>query len=618
LWNDSAGVGSEIYVGGGVPTITYCDIQGGWEGNGNLDVNPRFRNYAAGDFHLRATDCGFPNNSPCIDAGHPTIEDSLLDCSWGLGTISSDIGAYGGGILTIAGSIQEAIDLSSNGDTVLIQPWTYYENINFNGRNIVLGSLFLTTGDTSYISSTIIDGADSGTVVTFNSGEDSTAVIAGFTIRHGQAQYGGGVYCGNGSNPTIANNIITMNSANTQGRGAGISCVNSDPLVLNNAIIQNYVNSFSSDRGFGGGIYCFNSNMKIIGNRINDNIAMNFGTPWGAVVINDGGGIFSDSSSPRISGNEIIDNSAGHGGGIYSRNSSPVITNNNISDNSVGGGYDQWFWGSGGGVLCESSTVDISANRITGNDSYIRGGGISFYDSDGKMSANELVGNEATTAGGIYLSNSDINIINNTLSGNSDGGIYCADNSSPAITNTILWADSGDTWQEIPGTGNISADPLFRDPDNSDFHLMSTVCGDSADSPCIDTGDPFILDSLLDCSWGLGTVLSDMGAYGGGDSVDVGIEEQLSPIPRSFALFQNYPNPFNPATTIKYDLPIASDVTIEIYDILGRKAKTLIQEKQQAGYHSIVWNAYGFSSGMYFYRIQAGDYIETKKMLLLK
>ena len=78
-------------------------------------------------------------------------------------------------------TIQAGIDASINGDTVLVQPGTYVENINFNGRNILLGSLFITTGDTINILQTIIDGDSLGPVVTFNSGEDSTAIIAGFT-----------------------------------------------------------------------------------------------------------------------------------------------------------------------------------------------------------------------------------------------------------------------------------------------------------------------------------------------------------------------------------------------------------------------------------------------------
>jgi len=81
-------------------------------------------------------------------------------------------------------TIQYGINQTSNGDTVLVYPGTYAENINYNGKNIVVGSLYLTTSDTSYISSTIIDGNQAGSVVTFENGEDTTAVLSGFTIQN--------------------------------------------------------------------------------------------------------------------------------------------------------------------------------------------------------------------------------------------------------------------------------------------------------------------------------------------------------------------------------------------------------------------------------------------------
>jgi hypothetical protein len=86
----------------------------------------------------------------------------------------------------------------------------------------------------------------------------------------------------------------------------------------------------------------------------------------------------------------------------------------------------------------------------------------------------------------------------------------------------------------------------------------------------------------------------------------------------TFQLSRNYPNPFNASTVIKYSLPQASHVTLEIYDLLGRRVETLAQGEQPAGYHQMLWDASDHSSGMYFYRIQAGDYAETRKMVLLK
>lgn len=88
-------------------------------------------------------------------------------------------------------------------------------------------------------------------------------------------------------------------------------------------------------------------------------------------------------------------------------------------------------------------------------------------------------------------------------------------------------------------------------------------------------------------------------------------------LPERFFL-QNYPNPFNASTIISYDLPKQSAVAIDIYDILGRKVQTLHNGKQPAGSHDVIWNADGFSSGVYFYHLTAGDYIESRQMLLLR
>jgi len=100
------------------------------------------------------------------------------------------------------------------------------------------------------------------------------------------------------------------------------------------------------------------------------------------------------------------------------------------------------------------------------------------------------------------------------------------------------------------------------------------------------------------------------------------IENEAS-MPGSYYLLQNYPNPFNPITTLHYDLPENSFVNITIYDMLGRKIKTLINETQDASYRSIIWDATDnngepVSAGIYLYQIQAGEYMQTKKMVLLK
>ncbi|HBZ00720.1 MAG TPA: hypothetical protein DEO84_05285 [candidate division Zixibacteria bacterium] len=98
----------------------------------------------------------------------------------------------------------------------------------------------------------------------------------------------------------------------------------------------------------------------------------------------------------------------------------------------------------------------------------------------------------------------------------------------------------------------------------------------------------------------------------------LGIEQPSDIIPAGFTLSQNYPNPFNPTTSLEFNLPEAGHVNLDVYDILGCKVSSLINGYQQAGYHRIGWNAASQPSGVYFYRLQSGEYQETKRMILAK
>ena len=244
-------------------------------------------------------------------------------------------------------TIQAGIDASSDDDTVRVAEGTYVENIDFSGKNIVVGSWFLDDSDLSYISSTIIDGGASGPVVTFVNGEDNTAIITGFTIQNGLASHGGGIYCDH-SSPTISNNTISGNSATL----------------------------------YGGGIWCSASSLTINYNTISGNSA------------HDGGGIYCHYYNPLISHNTISGNTAGYGGGILCDHSSPTITNNTISGNSAN---------RGGGIWCQYSDPTISNNTISGNSATQRGGGIACYDSRPPITNTIFWGDSAPNAPEIYL-----------------------------------------------------------------------------------------------------------------------------------------------------------------------------------------------------------------------
>jgi len=102
-----------------------------------------------------------------------------------------------------------------------------------------------------------------------------------------------------------------------------------------------------------------------------------------------------------------------------------------------------------------------------------------------------------------------------------------------------------------------------------------------------------------------------------------GIIKINSNVPAHFSLSQNYPNPFNPNTKIKFDIPSVGNgldrsVKLTVYDILGKEVTTLVNENLQPGSYEATWDALNFPSGVYFYKLSAGDYTETKKMLLVK
>jgi parallel beta-helix repeat protein len=486
-------------------------------------------------------------------------------------------------------TIQQGIDASSDGDTVLVQPGYYNEHIGFGGHNIVLGSLFLTTGDSSYIWDTSIGGDSSGTVVSFGAGEDTTAMLFGFSIENGAEQSGGGIYCGNQSNPTIMSNLIMDNHA--------------IPYT-------------------GGGIWCRVSNPRIIGNIIRDNTAES-----------GGGGISLLDSNPLIKDNMIFFNSGGtHGGGILCVQSNPTILNNRIYGN---------YAPNGGGIGTTDSDPVIAENLIYENVAEY-GAGISLAWWSGVVKNNIIYSNLAVEqGGGVVFHHSSAQFVNNVIYGNVSetmaGAVSCLDFSAPDMVNTIIWDNNADSFAEIfvdtssaitisysdirygwEGEGNIDIDPLFRDAANGDFHLRSEACDDTSNSPCIDMGSPVIIDSLLDCDWGLETILSDMGAYGGGDSTAVTVDNPAIDLPERFALSQNHPNPFNPSTAISYSLPEHSIISLSIYNLLGRRVATIFEGVQQAGEHSVTWDASAFPSGVYFARLEAGGHSESVKMVLLK
>jgi len=209
-------------------------------------------------------------------------------------------------------TIQAGINAASNFDTVLVDTGQYIENINFNGKNIVVGSLILTTGDTSYISKTVIDGDSSGSVIFFDNNEDSTAVLNGFTITNGSSDRGGGISCR--SDPTLMNLYIIENVSITH--GGGLFCKNSGAKILNLTITKNTALA-------GGGVWCEGYSSIIMTNLM---IYNNF-AEWG-------GGIFCEESNPKFIKVTLSNNTSYFGGGVYCLSSYVELINTILWNNS--------------------------------------------------------------------------------------------------------------------------------------------------------------------------------------------------------------------------------------------------------------------------------------------
>jgi hypothetical protein len=106
--------------------------------------------------------------------------------------------------------------------------------------------------------------------------------------------------------------------------------------------------------------------------------------------------------------------------------------------------------------------------------------------------------------------------------------------------------------------------------------------------------------------------------YWGLDSILVSVDEETPLQINDYSLLQNYPNPFNPSTTIRFEIPESQAVNLTIYDVLGREVAILVNEVKNAGRYNIKFDASHLSSGVYFYRLKAGNFIQVKKLMLMK
>jgi hypothetical protein len=573
-------------------------------------------------------------------------------------------------------TIQMGIEKAQKEDTVLVAPGVYYENIDFLGKPITVASYYILKKQYTYITSTTIDGSENedpekGSVVSFVSGENAKSVLVGFTITGGsgtldeksQVMSGGGIALFN-SGATIMYNRIEKNTIRSSlpSHGGGIGHWppddDSELIIEGNWLSYNMV---VSDGPSSGGAINMYGNGRVVDNDFTYN------TSFSHTSTTKGGGVsawgkYSDASMQLLD-NTFLSNKAvsvaydrkgGYGGGLWiGEYRDSQIQGNRFQKNEVSSKRQSY----GAGVML--STMDAS-NKFCGNIIMLNsstdvgdgnGGGVCLRKSHLGLYNNIICFNSSTYGGGLYIfgkydlfhEQPGYSLFNNTIVSNkasiAGGGVFVA-KSDPIMVNSIVWDNEAEQGAGIytakatidirfsnvqegrDNNGNMSTDPLFT---TSFFQLSDS-------SPCIGKGAERLLVSghMYTCPSGcfMGNrrptpVKSrpDMGAIehnlGRADLAGFYVNDEM--LPGEYSLEQNYPNPFNPQTTIKFSIPDAEFVTLKIYNSLGKEVATLISDNITPGNYTTTWDASGFASGVYYYRLETDQrIISTKKLILLK
>lgn len=543
-------------------------------------------------------------------------------------------------------TIQAGLEAAANGDSILVAPGAYPENINFLGKNVRLVSI-------AGPEKTIIDGKKQSSVVTFATSEDSGAWLVGFTLKNG-----GGTVTPDGRRS-----------------GGGIYCLNASPVLVGNVIQENFV--LAGCGAVGGGIAVHgHSQPRIENNRINLNIV----TSYCDALVNYGGGIYiSDDASPVIKGNIITRNNADFGGGIALEGSARALIQMNTIENNLRGGI--WIAANATPVIggAEHRGNDISKNHGSdlGQQLFRAGHGTTIdarYNYFGACPPGEKqvyptgefdtencrmfsvrdyfpleIGNLWTFGENSLVTDA----ITDTVI--TDARLYYRFNRFRGLPDVLVrMAEDRKFYVRIDTTEQVWVDfgarigdrwPVVLQNMKWNVELIST-----SDSITVPAGTftscyrfHFYFEGM-DNDWdewyapGIGPVKQILygfavinypliGAIIHGIPLAVPTRHD-NPSPHEFALAQNYPNPFNATTRISYDVPGSGLVTLEIYNLLGQKVRTLVHEPQNIGHYQKIWDGRTedgkeLASGIYTMRLKlemerGAPIMQIRKLVLLK
>jgi hypothetical protein len=634
----------ETPVLNGEVQVSFSNINGGWEGEGNIDANPLFCESDSGDFSLA-------ENSPCVGTGENDVNMGAFGVGCGIinqvfhvATTGSDETGNGSETNPFA-TIQKGIDTSSDGDTVMVAAGTYVENIDYSSKQLVIASHFLgSDGDDDFISNTVIDGDSTASCVTMNA---VGSELIGFTLTNGFSDYlGGAIYItGQYGDFTISHCLIINNfSAGdydtpiVMGDARNTHYTFDHLTVFDNYNpVYGYINNGVVLSGAGG-----NENVITITNSIYgwfehygvdeppvENYSNNYSSPDSPLFCNPENGDYSlAANSPCVGTGENGVNIGALGVGCEALILAPVLTD--ISDHQIEEDGDL--------IIDINATSDIGAS-------------MTFYAESDTSSVITFVEYAALilTPEPDWNGSSLITVIvtdENELSDTTDFTLTVnAVNDSPedfsVLYPTVLdtfsthvdsdtaivfnWEESYDVDSDVTYTLTIELEffgNTYTDVHENISDTTISISSNSLDALLnVTSQDIATITYVVSSSDGEYMVASDVGEFVLFRAA-LGVNGGLS-VPDVYALHQNYPNPFNPVTTLQYDLPEDAMVNITIYDMMGRVVSNLVSTQQNAGYKSIQWNATNnqgqpVSAGLYLYTIQAGEFRQTKKMVLLK
>ncbi len=596
--------------------------------------------------------------SPAVFASPYTTPNTGVD--WTM----NDLVANSNG--TVTGSfpnyaILDSVIIAPN-DRLTIQPGS---TLTFTQNGFVVRGKILAIGTPS--ARIVFTGATPTPGIWRNIRIEDSAVDSACIFRYCVIEYStGGIACIS-SSPTIEFSTLRFNgSLTTVGGSTAIQCFNSNAIIRHDSLYNNSQNTITISNTSNPIIehnYIANNNVRnqspvnpitisFQGNnnpiiRFNEIHSADIPPPVRAGGISVGLGSNTTVQNPLIEFNYIHDCAFGI---VVAGATQCIVRNNRIENNTRNPNPLQ----AGSGINVNSSGSAVAAPIITGN--FIKGNlwGVTIQgtaqpnlgdlsnstpDDDGR---NTFIDNlQGTTNYALYNNTPNIIRAQNNFWGTTDLALIqqriwgqgdvqnpptviyqpfaLGDISLPVeLAQFVARKIQGSVWlswktiSELNNAGfEVQRRSLNREAKSHEWQALGFVHGRGT------TTEPQSYSFLDNSASGVVQYRLKQVDFNGKFEYSNVIEIDAG-TPTAFVLEQNYPNPFNPTTVLTYTLPVASDVRLEVFDVLQRKVATLVSEKQSAGTHTYTLNASGFSSGVYFYRLQAGNFSSTKKMVLIK